>query len=65
MHKFVLENWKPNKEEIKYLNVGTGKDMKIKEIAETISKKCGFNGYIEWDLSKQMALLENNLTYLK
>ena len=50
--KFVLENWKPDKEEIKYLNVGTGKDMKIKEIAETISKKCGFNGNIEWDLSK-------------
>ncbi len=50
--KFVLENWKPDKEEIKFLNVGTGKDMKIKEIAETISKKCGFNGDIEWDLSK-------------
>ncbi len=50
--KFVLENWKPDKEEIKYLNVGTGKDMQIKKIAETISKKCGFNGEIEWDLSK-------------
>ena len=50
--KFVLEYWKPDKEEIKYLNVGTGKDMKIKQIAETISAKCGFNGDIEWDLSK-------------
>ena len=50
--KFVLENWKPKKEEIKYLNVGTGKDMKIKTIAEIISKKCGFNGDIEWDISK-------------
>ena len=50
--KFVLENWKPQKKEIKYLNVGTGKDMKIKHIAETISKKCGFNGDIEWDHSK-------------
>ncbi len=50
--KFALENWKPHKEEIKYLNVGTGKDMKIKQIAETISRKCGFNGDIEWDLSK-------------
>ena len=38
--------------EINYLNVGTGKDMKIKQIAETISRKCGFNGDIEWDLSK-------------
>ncbi len=37
--RFVLENWKPKKEEIKYLNVGTGKDMQIKKIAEIISKK--------------------------
>ena len=50
--KFVLENWKPSKEEIKYLNVGTGNDMKIKKIAQIISKKCGFNGNIEWDSSK-------------
>ena len=50
--KFVLENWKPQKKEIKYLNVGTGKDMQIRHIAQTISKKCGFNGDIEWDLSK-------------
>ncbi len=49
---FVLENWMPKKEEIKYLNVGTGKDMKIKTIAEIIGKKCGFNGEIEWDISK-------------
>ena len=50
--RFVLENWKPKKEEIKYLNVGTGKDMEIKKIAEIIGKKCGFNGDIEWDISK-------------
>ena len=50
--KFVLENWKPDKKEIKFLNVGTGNDMQIKNIAEIISKKCGFNGEIEWDLSK-------------
>ena len=50
--KFVLENWKPSKEEIKYLNVGTGNDMKIKKIAQIISKKCGFNGEIVWDSSK-------------
>ena len=50
--KFVLENWKPFKGEIKYLNVGTGKDMKIKQIAELIAKKCGFKGKIVWDLSK-------------
>ena len=49
---FVLENWKPDKNEIKFLNVGTGNDIKIKKIAEIISKKCGFNGEIIWDSSK-------------
>ena len=50
--RFVLENWKPNKDEIKYLNVGTGNDMKIKKIAEKIAEKCGFKGKILWDSSK-------------
>ncbi len=50
--KFVLEKWKPDKKEIKFLNVGTGNDIKIKNIAETISKKCGYDGEIEWDSSK-------------
>jgi len=50
--KFVLENWKPDKKEIKFLNVGTGNDIKIKKIANIISKKCGFNGEILWDFSK-------------
>ena len=50
--KFVLEKWKPHKEDIKYLNVGTGNDMKIKKIAEKIAEKCGFKGEISWDLSK-------------
>ena len=50
--KFVLENWKPHKKDIKYLNVGTGKDMKIKTIAEVISKKCEFKGKIIWDSTK-------------
>ena len=50
--KFVLENWKPAKEETKFLNVGTGTDMQIKKIAEIISKKCGYNGQIIWDSSK-------------
>ena len=50
--KFVLENWRPHKEEIKYLNVGTGNDIKIKKIAEKIAEKCGFKGEILWDASK-------------
>ena len=40
------------RKDIKYLNVGTGNDIKIKEIAEIISKKCGYNGKIIWDCLK-------------
>ena len=50
--KFALENWRPEKKDIKYLNVGTGNDMKIKKIAEKIAEKCGFKGEILWDSSK-------------
>jgi len=34
------------------LNVGTGEDVTIKELAETISDVVGFNGSIEWDTDK-------------
>ena len=50
--KYVLENWKPLVKEIKYLNVGTGNDIKIKQIAEIIAKKFGYKGEIIWDKSK-------------
>ena len=50
--KFVLENWRPHKKDIKYLNVGTGNDFKIKRIVEIISKKCGYYGEITWNTSK-------------
>jgi len=35
-----------------HLNVGTGQDVTIKELAETISDVVGFNGDIIWDTSK-------------
>ncbi|RPE85245.1 GDP-L-fucose synthase [Curtobacterium sp. PhB137] len=34
------------------VNVGTGSDVTIKEIAETIAKVVGFNGETVWDTSK-------------
>ena len=34
------------------LNIGTGKDITIKELAETISNIVGFNGTINWDDTK-------------
>ena len=35
-----------------HLNVGTGKDLSIKELASLVAKKAGFAGEIEWDPSK-------------
>ena len=58
---FVLENWdycsysSPkdiNGELLPFLNVGTGKDISIKELAILISELVGFRGNIIWDNSK-------------
>jgi GDP-L-fucose synthase len=35
-----------------HLNVGTGKDLSIKELAKLVAKQAGFAGEIEWDSSK-------------
>jgi GDP-L-fucose synthase len=35
-----------------HLNVGTGEDLPIAELASMISRLSGFNGKIEWDSSK-------------
>jgi GDP-L-fucose synthase len=35
-----------------HLNVGTGEDLSIKELASVVAKSAGFNGEIEWDSSK-------------
>jgi GDP-L-fucose synthase len=34
------------------INVGTGMDVTIKELAETIKEKVGYTGKIVWDTSK-------------
>ena len=34
------------------INVGTGEDVTIKELAETVADVVGFRGEIEWDTSK-------------
>ena len=59
--KFVLENWDPKSKEapldskgnpLTWLNVGTGLDISIKELAETIASTINYQGEIEWDHSK-------------
>lgn len=35
-----------------HLNVGTGEDISIKELAEKVAIGAGFTGEIEWDVTK-------------
>ena len=58
---YVLENWDPNDEysprdkngeRLYFLNVGTGIDISIKELAYKIAKYSDFQGNIIWDSSK-------------
>ena len=51
-HVLVLEYLIGNDNQIMYLNVGTGKDISIKELALKIASKVGFSGEIIWDMSK-------------
>lgn len=34
------------------INLGTGREIKIKDLVELIARLCGFRGRIEWDTSK-------------
>jgi GDP-L-fucose synthase len=45
---FLLENY----DESGQVNVGVGKDISIKELAELVAKEVGFEGEIEWDTTK-------------
>ena len=47
-----MENWQPGPEEQQFLNVGTGVDLTIRELAEAVAAATGFLGEIHWDTSK-------------
>ena len=58
---FSLKNWNldlenapldKNGKKLTYLNVGTGKDISIKELSLKIAKASGFKGEIIWDKTK-------------
>ena len=49
---FGLERWSPAKDELSYLNVGTGVDLSIRELAKAVATATGFHGDICWDSSK-------------
>ncbi len=35
-----------------FVNIGTGEDVTIRELAETVREVVGYGGAIEWDTSK-------------
>jgi GDP-L-fucose synthase len=58
---FALEQWDPDAEEgprdddgqpLSHLNVGTGIDLTIRDLAEAVAQATGFRGEILWDASK-------------
>lgn len=53
---FLMKNFEPTAEQNKtgeiFLNLGSGKDLSIKELAELIKKITNFKGKITWDKSK-------------
>ena len=49
---FALEHWSPTASELSYLNVGTGVDLSIRELAEAVATAIGYQGDIHWDTSK-------------
>ncbi|WP_216913049.1 MULTISPECIES: GDP-L-fucose synthase [unclassified Synechococcus] len=49
---FCLRHWQPGAEELQHINVGTGTDVSIKELATMVAEAVGFRGRIAWDTSK-------------
>lgn len=58
---FCLKHWDPHAPEaprtrdgqiLEFLNVGTGVDLSIRELAELVALKAGYNGTISWDVQR-------------
>ena len=47
-----LEHWRPGDDETQFLNVGTGVDLPIRDLASLVADSVGFTGTIDWDTSK-------------
>ena len=71
---FALENWDPTKnnaplgesgDPLIWLNVGTGIDMSIRELAEMIAKITSFRGEIIWNKDKPDGTLRKLLNVSK
>ena len=62
---FLLENWYPSKDQPKFINVGTGIDISIKDLALRISKIINYSGNIIWDKNKPDGTLKKQLDISK
>ncbi len=51
---FMMENYHENN----FINIGTGEDVSIKELAELIASLTGFTGVIHWDASKPDGMMK-------
>lgn len=58
---FALQHWSANSSNspcdatghrLAHLNVGTGVDLSIRQLAEKVAEVVGFQGQIDWDISK-------------
>ena len=49
---FALEHWHPGPDELPFLNVGTGSEISISELADAVINAIGYSGTINWDKSK-------------
>jgi len=67
---FVLEKWNPDSikspsditgKKLNHLNVGTGKDISIKDLSLKIAKATGFKGQIIWDTQKPDGVFKKQL----
>jgi GDP-L-fucose synthase len=48
----ALERWQPGPDELPFLNVGTGVDLTIRELAEMVAEATRYRGGILWDKTK-------------
>ncbi len=62
---FLLENWYPKNEELKFINIGTGIDISIKDLANKVSKLIKYNGNIIWDKDKPDGTFKKQLDIVK
>jgi hypothetical protein len=48
----ALEHWQPGPEELQFLNLGTGGDLTIRDLAEAVAQATGIRDDIYWDANQ-------------